>query len=577
MLPKEFNGNSPGEKITDPNAIANRFNDYFVNIGPSLAKKLPNSKTAFNKYLTNSCKNSFFISPITKYELENEINNLNSKKSPGYDGISSQVIKTVATEISEPLSHVFNLTFLTGIIPDDLKIALVPPIFKENEKNEFKNYRPISVLTCFSKLLEKLMYKRLTNHIEKHNILTQRQYGFRENRSTELAIIELVDRITKAIDKGEYTIGIFLDLSKAFDTIDHKILIQKLDHNGIRGITQLWFQDYLRNRKQIVKFNQIKSKEMVMKSGVPQGSILGPILFLLYINDIENCSKLISFILFADDTNIFYSSKCLKTLSNIIQTEIDKVAEWLNVNKLSLNTTKTKVILLRSPNKKPSQIIKINICGKNIEQVKTATFLGIIIDECLTWKDHIAKVTKKIVRASGIIAKMRHFVNLNSLKLIYYALVYPYLIYGNLTWGNTYKSRIQKIMNIQKKIVRLMTFKSYLEHSEPIFKDLNILDIFKINDYLTALFMFRYHHLNNLPDFFKNYFLINNQIHEHNTRNASKLHKCYKRTNYVKHTLSNKGVDVWNSLETKLNQIISYNTFKKKIKQHFLLYTIANI
>ncbi len=218
MLPKEFNGNSPGEQITDPNTTANRFNDYFVNIDPGLAKKLPNSKTTFDKYFTNSCKNSFFINPITKYELENEINNLNAKKSPGYDGISSQVIKAIATEISEPLSHIFNLTFLSGTIPDDLKIALVTPIFKANENNEFKNYQPISVPTCFSKLLEKLMYKRLINHIEKNNILTQHQYGFRENRSTDLAIIELVDRIMKAIDKGEYTIGIFLDLSKAFDT-----------------------------------------------------------------------------------------------------------------------------------------------------------------------------------------------------------------------------------------------------------------------------------------------------------------------------------------------------------------------
>jgi hypothetical protein len=163
---------------------------------------------------------------------------------------------------------------------------------------------------------------------------------------------------------------------------------------------------------------------------------------------------------------------------------------------------------------------------------------------------------KKLLKASGIIAKIRHFLNRNAIKLIYYyALVYPYLIYGNLIWGSTYKTRINKIMNIQKKIVRLMTFKSYLEHTEAIFKELHILDIFKINNYLTALFMFRYDHLKNLPEYFTNYFVTNNQIHQHNTRNASKLFKCYKRTNYVKHILSNKGVDVWNKLETNLKDI----------------------
>ena len=287
---------------------------------------------------------------------------------------------------------------------------------------------------------------------------------------------------------------------------------------------------------------------MIIKSSVPQASILGPILFLLYINDIEHCSKLISFILFADDTNIFYSNKCLKTLNKIMQTEIDKVAEWLNANKLSLNTTKTKVILFRSSNKKPKKDIKININGNNIEQVRNTVFLGIVIGECLTWKDHIAKVANKLIRAAGIIAKIRYIVNRNTVKLIYYA--------------------------SQKKIVRLMAFKSYFDHSEPIFKDLNILNIFKINDYLTALFMFRYHHLNNLPEFFKDYFVTNNQIHQYNTRNASKLHKCYKRTNYVEHTLSNKGVDVWNSLETKFIDINFYSTFKKQIKQHFLLYNV---
>ena len=224
ILPKEFNGDSSDEIIGDPYKIANKFNEYFVNIGPGLAKKLPDSEITFDKYLTNKNNNNFFIEPATKHEIE--IQNLNSKKSPGYDGISSQVIKTIAKEISESLSHIFNLTFLSGTIPNGLKIALVTPIYKANKKNEFKNYRPISVLSCFSKLLEKLMYKRLI-------------------KSTEHAVIELVDKVSKTIDKGEYTIGIFLDLSKAFDTINHKILIQKLEHYGIRGITQLWFKDYL--------------------------------------------------------------------------------------------------------------------------------------------------------------------------------------------------------------------------------------------------------------------------------------------------------------------------------------------
>ena len=179
--------------------------------------------------------------------------------------------------------------------------------------------------------------------IEKNKLLSTNQYGFRKGRSTEHAIIELVDKITKAIDQGKYTIGIFLDLSKAFDTINHKILIKKLEYYGIRGISKDWFENYLKNRKQIVKFNQIKSKDMTITSGVPQGSVLGPLLFLLYINDIQNCSTIISNILFADDTTIFYSHACLKTLNQTIQEEINKIAVWLNINKLSINTEKNKV------------------------------------------------------------------------------------------------------------------------------------------------------------------------------------------------------------------------------------------
>ena len=252
-----------------------------VYIGPNPAKKITNtSNTNFSKYLTHNYLNSMFLDPITEFEVQNEMNNLNSNKSPGYDGLSARTIKQVSKEVSKPLAHIFNLTFTTGIIPEQIKTSLVTPVFKSNEENKFENYRPISVLTCLAKLLEKLMYKRLIKYVEKNNILSDHQYGFRKNRSTELAIIELVNKITKEIDHGKYTIGIFLDLSKAFDTIDHKILISKLEYYGIRGIARLWFENYLTNRKQIVKYKQIMSSEMIVQTGVPQGSILGPRYFL---------------------------------------------------------------------------------------------------------------------------------------------------------------------------------------------------------------------------------------------------------------------------------------------------------
>ena len=255
-------------------------------------------------------------------------------------------------------------------------------------------------------------------------ILSKHQYGFRTNRSTELAILDFL----KAIDEGKFSVGIFLDLSKAFDTLNHKILIKKLEHYGIRGDAKKWFENYLHNRIQIVKYNGTQSDEMTLKSGVPQGSVLGPLLFLLYINDIQNCSKLISIILFADDTNILYSHSCLKTLNEIIQIEMNKISDWLSVNKLSINTTKTKFVLFKSKNKKYKHDIKISVNNVEIRQVRNITFLGIVIDEFLTWGDHLDLISKKMIKCGAIISRIRHFTNLNSLKLIYYALVYPYII-----------------------------------------------------------------------------------------------------------------------------------------------------
>ena len=201
-----------------------------------------NVNNIFYRYLKGSCKSSFFLNPITEIELEFELKNMKSNKSCRYDGIITNIAKLIAKEISKPLTHIFNLTFATGIIPDNLQVAFITPISKANDAMKFENYRPISVLVCFYKLLERLMINRLSKFVDKNKILSKHQYGFREKRSAEHALIDFIDKITKAIDEGKYPIGIFLDLFKAFDTIDHKILIRKLEHYGIGGVAKEWFE-----------------------------------------------------------------------------------------------------------------------------------------------------------------------------------------------------------------------------------------------------------------------------------------------------------------------------------------------
>ncbi|MBM3937968.1 MAG: hypothetical protein FJ333_04840 [Sphingomonadales bacterium] len=296
-----------GQTLTDPKLVANEFNNFFLNVAPTISSKItPIDQAPEIENLGNNPLFSLSAIPVTSQEIYEIVKDLQNKKSQDLYGLSNYFVKKIINVISDPLVHIFNLSFRNGIVPNQLKIAKIVPLFKSGDTTLTDNYRPIALLPIFSKILEKLAFNRLSNFIEGNNLLSQYQFGFRKNHSTVHPMFKLVDFIMKAWEKKEHVIGIFCDLKKAFDTVDHKLLIKKMHHMGVRGNSLEWFTNYLENRKQTVCVNEVLSELKVIVTGVPQGSILGPLLFLIYINGLPLSTSFLT-LLFADDTTLMYS------------------------------------------------------------------------------------------------------------------------------------------------------------------------------------------------------------------------------------------------------------------------------
>ena len=556
-------GNS---KLTNPQCIANAFNNYFATIGPNLANAIPSVNTSVNSYLNGPLCNSFFLYPVNTTEIENEINNLNSSKSVGPFSIPTKLLKILTTLLSQPLTYLFNCSFATGVVPDNLKLARVIPVYKKGPRDIISNYRPISLLSVFNKILEKLMYTRIIKFLELNKVFFNGQFGFRSNHSTTHATLLITDKIQKAIENRLYSCGIFLDLSKAFDTVNHTILIKKLEYYGIRGIAKDWFCSYLTNRKQFVSIGNAKSEEKPITCGVPQGSVLGPLLFLIYINDFHNSATDIDFHLFADDSNLFSSHKSLQTLEANLNIALCGVNEWLCANKLSLNIEKSNFVIFHPPQKKVNHSVNLRINNMVIEEKKSIKYLGIIMDANLNWKNHIHELSKKISRGIGLLSKLRHFVSSHILTQVYYSIIFPYLTYGVLIWGNTYKTNLNPLIVLQKKAIRIITFSDFHAHTSPIFKELNLLKFPDIVHFYTAVFMYQYTY-GKLPDSFCNFFTAISSQHHYNTRLASKSTFTLPstRTNYGLFNIRFCGPKIWNAVDETFKTLTIFS-FKRKLK-----------
>lgn len=368
----------------------------------------------------------------------------------------------------------------TGIFPSQLKIAKVMPLHKKNNKNLFENYRPISILPSISKVFERVIYNQLYEYFDINKLFFSHQYGFRKLHSTELAALELSDLITNYLDKNETPFCIFLDYSKAFDTINHTILLDKLQYYGIQNLALNLLRNYLSNRKQYVQYKNTSSDLLPITTGVPQGSILGPLLFIIYINDFNLSTKSFHPIMYADDTTL------LSTLSKFesdkhLNSELNKILNWLKVNKLSLNKDKTKFMVFSTTSKniyKPDLRIDVNT---KIEQVDSFNFLGIHMDNNMKWNSHINNISCKLLKTIGILNKLNKILPVSTLINIYNSLVLSTINYGQLTWGY----HATRVSQLQKRIIRIISSSPFNAHTEPIFKNLKLLkfeDILFINE-----------------------------------------------------------------------------------------------
>ena len=508
------------KKITDNSNIAQKFNEHFSKVAENLLSKQQKGTNPLNSIAP--CDKSFFFRPTDKDEISTIIKQLDEKKASDIYNFPIAVVKQINEAISPILSFLINASVTQSIFPEKLKFSKVVPIFKNNgAKNDFKNYRPISILPIFDKIFEKAMHQRLIKFFTDFEILTPSQFGFQPKKSTSHAILDLTNKISTARKSKDHCCAIFLDFAKAFDTVDHKILLGKLSRSGIRAPTLKWFESYLDSRYQCVSVGDKLSTPLKMKYGVPQGSVLGPLLFLLYINDIPKSSDSFLYTLFADDTCLVAHHSDLKELEILVNRELENVRKWLINNKLSLNIPKS-CFLLFTGEKKDNFSIKVE--NTEIIRMDIVKYLGVMIDDKLEWTGQVNNVLGKVKKASGMLRKVSYLVSNSVNRVLYFSFIQSQIQYGLSSWGSPSTKGTGPISHLIDKIIR--NINKHKPNGVDDFKPLNLNKL-----YVMQCCKLIYSHVKDktLPSSL--HCLFNRPDHMHGTRHADNhglfnIHLC---------------------------------------------------
>lgn len=558
------------EEFHDSKIISLKLNDFFVNVGPRLAGSIlsdTNTNNNMIQTMPHALKCSFQLSPVTIDEVKKKLMKLSSDKAMGCDMLPIKLIKLTISCIYEPLTHVINMSITSGCVPTEWKKARVCALHKGGT-HEPSNYRPISILPIFSKVLERVVFDQLYEYLNNNNLINMYQSGFRPLYSTASALLNITDEWLKSFEEGRIVCAVMLDLKKAFDTVDFDLLMQKLRCYGIDEHALCWFKSYLHERSQFTTVNGVSSDFLPVQCGIPQGSILGPLLFILHINDLPVGLKHCKVSMYADDTILYFASKDCYELEKKVNEDLKYVKRWLVLNKLNLNTNKTEYMVLGTKSRLKSignTTLNINIDGTPLKRVTHCKHLGVSVDENLSWTDHIKSVQKKCSSGLYMLKSIRNIVDKDTMKLVYNALISSHLSYCNIIWDNCGKSFQNTLQKLQNRAARIINNTPWDSSGSYNLNKLEWENLERKRKEDIAIMMYNILH-NNAPSYLIEKFSIRNR--PYNTRSSNLcVNIIQPKTNSAKRTFTYRGAHLWNSLPHDVQSAQTKFSFKTALKR----------